>query len=145
MSSKATTSHFLPSTSISSPLSPTKSKGFNSPSSGSKDAFHFSPIDIFHAFQSAISFGKRSRSKERSRQRTSDTNEIGNADTLRFEHIELAQFSHIELDLDPSQTGAGHSFVTAELQTPTWCDLCGEFIWGVCKSTDNQMCQSKYT
>lgn len=29
--------------------------------------------------------------------------------------------------------GRGHSFVSVHLRNPTWCDCCGEFIWGLFK------------
>ena len=39
--------------------------------------------------------------------------------------------------------GVGHNFISNQLRNPTWCDSCGEFIWGVykqclkCKSKSN--------
>ena len=39
--------------------------------------------------------------------------------------------------------GRGHSFGSFQLRNPTWCDCCGEFIWGLfkqcvrCKSESN--------
>ena len=29
--------------------------------------------------------------------------------------------------------GRGHAFVSCHLRNPTWCDCCGEFIWGLFK------------
>ena len=29
--------------------------------------------------------------------------------------------------------GRGHSFISCHLRNPTWCDCCGEFIWGLFK------------
>lgn len=38
--------------------------------------------------------------------------------------------------------GRGHSFVPFQLRNPTWCDLCGEFIWGLYKQCVR--CKSEY-
>lgn len=46
--------------------------------------------------------------------------------------------------------GRGHSFLPCHLRNPTWCDCCGEFIWGLfkqcvrcknCKYTCHKRCQ----
>ncbi|EDO41731.1 predicted protein, partial [Nematostella vectensis] len=46
--------------------------------------------------------------------------------------------------------GRGHSFLPFSLRNPTWCDLCGEFIWGLykqairckhCKYTCHRRCR----
>jgi len=37
--------------------------------------------------------------------------------------------------------GRGHSFVSCHLRNPTWCDCCGEFIWGLFKQCVR--CKSK--
>lgn len=29
--------------------------------------------------------------------------------------------------------GRGHAFISCHLRNPTWCDCCGEFIWGLFK------------
>lgn len=110
-----------------------RSKSVGSPVASS----HFSPItDFIHACQSAIAFGKKNLQPKMT---PSPTRRLQN-DTMHFEHIELAQFSRVEFD--PTQTGIGHDFVATELQVPTWCDLCGEFIWGLYQSKDNQVCRN---
>lgn len=38
--------------------------------------------------------------------------------------------------------GRGHSFLPCHLRNPTWCDCCGEFIWGLFKQCVR--CKSKY-
>lgn len=38
--------------------------------------------------------------------------------------------------------GRGHIFVPFQLRNPTWCDLCGEFIWGLYKQCVR--CKSEY-
>ncbi|KAK7503367.1 hypothetical protein BaRGS_00005288, partial [Batillaria attramentaria] len=42
------------------------------------------------------------------------------------EHIEMAS-------LKQRGTGRGHQFVACQLTNPTWCDKCGDFIWGLYK------------
>lgn len=58
------------------------------------------------------------------------------------EHIELA-------DLPNFGRGRGHNFLPCELPSSTWCDFCGQFIWGVskrcmrcqhCQYTCHQLC-----
>lgn len=33
------------------------------------------------------------------------------------------------------ETGEGHDFQPCSHAQPTWCDLCGDFIWGVYKQS----------
>lgn len=56
---------------------------------------------------------------------------------------EKAQVRHV---------GIGHSFMSYHLRNPTWCDCCGEFIWGLfkqcvrcknCKYTCHRRCQDQ--
>lgn len=49
------------------------------------------------------------------------------------EHIELSHFGE-QLVLGPGERlGIGHNFLPVQLSGPTWCDKCGEFIWGLYK------------
>ena len=51
----------------------------------------------------------------------------GSFDSHVNEQLEL-------LNLDTSLiTDRGHRFISANLSQPTWCDKCGDFIWGVYK------------
>lgn len=58
----------------------------------------------------------------------------------RSELIELVNFGEVELD--PTGTGAGHNFQPAQFKNPTWCDRCGDFIWGACKTQQCLQCQN---
>jgi hypothetical protein len=40
------------------------------------------------------------------------------------------------------KVGRGHGFISFQLRNPTWCDLCGEFIWGLYKQC--LQCKSEY-
>jgi len=44
-------------------------------------------------------------------------------------------------DIPRSDTLYGHAFVSVNLHAPTWCDNCGDFIWGVYKKC--LICTSK--
>eukprot|EP00095_Tigriopus_kingsejongensis_P012530 snap_masked-scaffold1319_size48508-processed-gene-0.1 protein:Tk12530 transcript:snap_masked-scaffold1319_size48508-processed-gene-0.1-mRNA-1 annotation:"ras association domain-containing protein 1" len=68
-----------------------------------------------------------------------------------FEHIELTSFPSIpEAE---GQTGEGHAFQVLGTFNPTWCDLCGDLIWGLydtgaskcvhCNFTCHVKCQAK--
>lgn len=48
---------------------------------------------------------------------------------MLLEHIEMASMKQRE-------TGRGHQFVTCQLMNPTWCDKCGDFIWGLYKQCE---------
>uniref|UniRef100_A0A8C6TEU1 Ras association domain family member 1 n=1 Tax=Neogobius melanostomus TaxID=47308 RepID=A0A8C6TEU1_9GOBI len=43
------------------------------------------------------------------------------------------------------KTGLGHEFQTFRQTHPTWCDLCGEFIWGLYKQQSLRCCKCSYT
>lgn len=47
-------------------------------------------------------------------------------------------------EIDPKLTeelGEGHLFRSCTQSQPTWCDLCGEFIWGVYKKRLRCICE----
>ncbi|KAL8589387.1 hypothetical protein ACOMHN_021539 [Nucella lapillus] len=48
---------------------------------------------------------------------------------ILLEHIEMASMKQREL-------GRGHQFVACQLTNPTWCDKCGDFIWGLYKQCE---------
>ncbi|VDI66719.1 Hypothetical predicted protein, partial [Mytilus galloprovincialis] len=45
----------------------------------------------------------------------------------RFSKMGFARLQHSELKTK------GHDFVLQHLSNPTWCDECGDFIWGLYK------------
>lgn len=47
-----------------------------------------------------------------------------------YEQIELNSFPSIP-EAGEGQTGEGHRFQVTGSLNPTWCDLCGELIWGL--------------
>lgn len=73
------------------------------------------------------------------------------------ESIELTSFlgldSGVVAVLAGGGTGAGHSWAEVGTQNPTWCDLCGEMIWGLyqtgawqcelCSYTSHIKCREK--
>lgn len=66
------------------------------------------------------------------------------ADQRRYyDTLELQHFGH-ETGLIPvgaKDLGSGHQFYVAQLVNPTWCDKCGDFIWGFYKQAVR--CQSE--
>lgn len=58
---------------------------------------------------------------------------------LYGENIEMDQLQHLEL---AERLGQGHDFLPQQLTNPTWCDKCGDFIWGVYKQC--LKCKCKY-
>lgn len=59
----------------------------------------------------------------------------------RSEFIELANFGVVEIE--PTESGIGHNFEPVQFKNPTWCDRCGDFVWGACSSQQCLQCQSK--
>ncbi len=65
-------------------------------------------------------------------------NHGGNApplDLASFEYVENIELHHLDGFIFSSQKekGRGHAFECLQLSTPSWCDKCGDFIWGVYK------------
>ncbi|KAK2173290.1 hypothetical protein NP493_885g00006 [Ridgeia piscesae] len=62
-----------------------------------------------------------------------------------FEFVESIELHDMEGFIFDSEReiGQGHNFLPVQLQAPTWCDKCGDFIWGVYKQC--LTCSSKYT
>lgn len=55
------------------------------------------------------------------------------------EQIELSHFSNSQISRE--EKNKGHTFERTHLNKPTWCDQCGDFIWGAYK--DCLKCHSK--
>ena len=60
-----------------------------------------------------------------------------------FVFVETIELNHFDGLLCGSrrEIGKGHRFTMLNLQSPTWCDYCGDFVWGVYKHC--LRCQSK--
>ena len=68
----------------------------------------------------------------------------GPLDISGFEFVENIELHHLDGFVFSSQKerGRGHQFEGLKLTTPTWCDKCGDFIWGVYKQC--LRCKSEY-
>ena len=98
---------------------------------------------------------QRSRSSSRSRNesRSSGGSQQGTSQQAKIiserteedypaiENIELYQFDGFVFGSE-RESGKGHNFKPLQLSAPTWCDRCGEFIWGVYKQC--LRCQSEF-
>lgn len=91
---------------------------------------NFTPSGILQNFALPRPFRKRNKSKDRYSE--------GDMNLRPRELIELASFGVVELE--PAERGIGHQFQTSHLKNPTWCDCCGDFIWGLYNSPDCLRC-----
>ncbi len=59
----------------------------------------------------------------------------GQLDLSSFEFVENIELHHLDGFIFSSQRekGRGHAFECLQLSSPSWCDKCGDFIWGVYK------------
>lgn len=105
---------------------PAGRKHFGASPDDGRSKLGFNPTGIWQNFVLPLPFRRRSKSKESpSRQR--------NEGNMRpRELIELSSFGVVELE--PIEHGIGHHFQPAQLRNPTWCDRCGDFVWGLYKS-----------
>ena len=58
------------------------------------------------------------------------------------ENIELSSMNGFVMS-SKRESSKGHKFLSVHLRAPTWCDKCGDFIWGVYKQC--MKCESKYS
>jgi len=81
----------------------------------------------------SISECMSSESELRARKRKSFIKDVNGLCAVNS--IELTDVSAIcALDQRPTfKRTRGHCFISASLRSPTWCDRCGDFIWGVYK------------
>ena len=80
------------------------------------------------------------------RTQSSPTDSSGSENYFDFERIELSTFPSLpqaDGDDEGGQKGEGHHFVHLGTFNPTWCDLCGDLIWGLYDTgaTQCQHCQ----
>ncbi|XP_022242555.1 ras association domain-containing protein 1-like isoform X2 [Limulus polyphemus] len=85
-------------------------------------------------------FGNPFRRKQKPKHDLQQSHPVITQTMKKREFIELASFGVIR-EYDPSKKGIGHNFQSVQLKSPTWCDLCGEFIWGVYKSNHCLQCR----
>lgn len=97
------------------------------------EAYEESPIDMFGVLkqgfarlsESLLGWGSKTsikKSKSADHALDEDDENSGN-------NIEMAHFHHQQSQLKTK----GHDFVLQHLSNPTWCDECGDFIWGLYK------------
>lgn len=56
-------------------------------------------------------------------------------------HVVRLVGDHVSIEAALSEkTGLGHDFQTFRQTHPTWCDLCGDFIWGLYKQQKSLRC-----
>lgn len=90
---------------------------------------------VFSSFMEAIPFGGAKRKS----MEVPDAVDISSTGVEFGDHIEMAHFGHVELLIK------GHDFVLQQLSNPTWCDECGDFIWGLYKHCLRCRCKYKGT
>lgn len=61
-----------------------------------------------------------------------------------YEFVENIELNHMDGFVlgGKKEPGRGHCFQPIQLATPTWCDQCGDFIWGISKQC--LKCQRKW-
>lgn len=67
---------------------------------------------------------------------------INPTQTSHFHVVRLVGDS-VSIEAPHCDTGVGHDFQPNSYTHITWCDLCGEFIWGLYKQSVR--CTSEYT
>ena len=109
---------------------------------------HYS--NIFHEVALPILFRKgrkdrsRSRSRSRDNRKTDQSDHATNAQNVKngerlvegdFVFVENIELHHMDGFVFSSrhEIGKGHNFVLVHLRSPSWCDKCGDFIWGISK------------
>eukprot|EP00105_Crassostrea_gigas_P007068 XP_011421199.1 PREDICTED: ras association domain-containing protein 1 isoform X2 [Crassostrea gigas] len=94
---------------------------------------------VFSSFMEVIPFGGAKRKSVE----VPEAVDISATGVEFGDDIEMAHFGHVELLVK------GHDFVLQQLSNPTWCDECGDFIWGLykhclrckyCHFTSHQKC-----
>ncbi|KAK3101340.1 hypothetical protein FSP39_002851 [Pinctada imbricata] len=95
------------------------------------DVFNFFKKNFFSMFSGFQVPFARQRSSSHGNKRPESISEEsllqGMQDFTFADNIEMAHFGHVELLVK------GHDFILQQLTNPTWCDECGDFIWGLYK------------
>lgn len=89
--------------------------------------------------------GRGSVSRERAKKhRNSSPFPDRTSDEEDFVFVESIELCHLDgfVAGGSREHGRGHKFVVVHLKSPTWCDKCGDFIWGVYKQC--LCCTSEY-
>jgi hypothetical protein len=109
---------------------------------------HYTNMLGFGAFFGRSGSRSRSRSNSRTRRcgrRSSDNENFLNdrhsddEDYVFVENIELYQFDGFYMG--QKEVGRGHCFRLTQLTSSTWCDKCGDFIWGAYKQCLRCKCE----
>ncbi|KAG1685689.1 Ras association domain-containing protein 1 [Nymphon striatum] len=110
-------------------------KAQTAPADSTNSSFNFIPSGFFQGLALQLPFKRRNRSKrnENSSLNVYPASNNFSDENNEWEHIELVQFSNQVVIDSGNETGTGHGFCSLHLKYPTWCDRCGDFIWGVSK------------
>ena len=81
------------------------------------------------------------RHSSRSRGRSDSSNASLDDEFVFVENIELHHFDGFVFG-SRREAAKGHRFEVLHLESPTWCDFCGDFVWGVYKQC--LRCKSEY-
>ena len=96
------------------------------------NAYEEDPVDMFGVLKQGFSrlseslFGWGSKPSMR---KSKSADHALEDDGQNMEDIEMAHFHRPHTELKTK----GHDFVLQHLSNPTWCDECGDFIWGLYK------------
>lgn len=71
---------------------------------------------------------------------------VPSSGTFAYSHVVRLVGDRVSIETALSEkTGLGHEFQTFRQTHPTWCDLCGEFIWGLYKQQSLRCSKCSYT
>lgn len=105
------------------------------------EAYEESPVDMFGVLKQGFArlseslLGWGSKPSMRKSKSADHALEEDGQDSM-----EMAHFHHQQSELKTK----GHDFVLQHLSNPTWCDECGDFIWGLYKQCLRCRSKSKF-